>query len=73
MFRGLEMITNFCTRALNELQQYKGQSKEDILMKRVAERLDKSFETYQKELSDSTEYLLRRKEINVLRKLNKLK
>lgn len=67
------MITNFCTRALKELQQYKGQSKEDILMKRVAERLDKSFETYQKELSDSTEYLLRRKEINVLRKLNKLK
>lgn len=67
------MITNFCKRAIKELQEYKGQSKEEILMKRVAERLDKSFETYQKELADSTEYLLRRKEINVLRKLNKLK
>lgn len=67
------MITNFCKRAIKELQQYKGQSKEEILMKRVSERLDKSFETYQKELADSTEYLLRRKEINVLRKLNKLK
>ena len=67
------MITNFCKRAIKELQQYKGQSKEEILMKRVAERLHKSFETYQKELADSTEYLLRRKEINVLRKLNKLK
>lgn len=67
------MITNFCRRTIKELQQYKGQSREDILMKRVTERLDKSFETYQKELSDSTEYLLRRKEINVLRKLNKLK
>lgn len=67
------MITNFCKRTIKELQQYKGQSREDILMKRVTERLDKSFETYQKELSDSTEYLLRRKEINVLRKLNKLK
>lgn len=67
------MITNFCKRNIKELQQYKGQSREDILMKRVTERLDKSFETYQKELSDSTEYLLRRKEINVLRKLNKLK
>lgn len=67
------MITNFCKRAIKELQQYKGQSKEEILMKRVSERLDKSFETYQKELADSTEYLLRRKEINVLRKLNKLR
>lgn len=67
------MIYSFCRKSLKEIEMYKGRSREDILMARVAERLDKSFETYQKELSDSTEYLLRRKEINVLRKLNKLK
>ena len=67
------MIYSFCRKSLKEIEMYKGRSREDILMARVEERLDKSFETYQKELSDSTEYLLRRKEINVLRKLNKLK
>ena len=55
---------------LDELQGYKGTCKSDLLYKYIRERLDKSYCTYIKELKSGTEYLERRNERNVLKKIN---
>lgn len=67
------MIRDFCNRMLNDLSKHKNTDKEDLLLQYVNERLNKSFDTYQKELDQGLEYLKRRNELNVVRKLNRLK
>ena len=67
------MIYRFCENALSELDKHKNTDKEDLLLQHINERLTKSFDTYQKEMDLSIEYLKRRNELNVVRKLNRLR
>ena len=66
------MISKFCKQALKELSNYKNPDKEDLLLQHINERLTKSFDTYQEELDSSIEYLQRRDELNVVKKMNRL-
>lgn len=67
------MIESFCERALDELSKYKHTDKEELFLQHVNNRLNKSFESYQAELQQGLDYLKRRNELNVMRKLNRLK
>ena len=67
------MISNFCRTALKELSQHKNTDREDLLLQHINARLTKSFDTYQKEIDTSIEYLKRRNELSVVRKMNRLK
>lgn len=67
------MIEQFCEQALEDLSKHKNTNKEDLFLQYVNERLNKSFESYQEELQQSIEYLQRRNELNVIRKLNRMK
>lgn len=66
-------LKSLCLTLIEELQEYKISTKEELFLKYVNERLNKSFESYQEDLRIGLEYLERRKEINVLRKMNRLK
>lgn len=55
---------------LNDLSHHKGTSKDDLLYKYIRERLNKSYNTYLSELDISAEYLGRRTDKNVLKKMN---
>lgn len=67
------MIKNFCEKTLTELSRYHGNDKEELFLNYLNERLDKSFESYVEELDSSLAYLKRRNELNVARKMNRLK
>lgn len=67
------MISRFCKMALKELAQYKNTDREDLLLQHINARLTKSFDTYQEEIDTSIAYLKRRNELNVVRKMNRLK
>ena len=56
---------------INDLQPYK-RNKEDLLLHYVNERLDTSLTNYYKDLDNSLEYLSRRNELKLLKKLNRL-
>lgn len=62
------MIKKWCYEQLDILKEYK-HSKEELEFKTVQDRLTKSLETYEKELEASREYLARRNEINLARKM----
>ena len=66
------MIKTFSERALIDLAKYKNKDKEELMLQFVNERLNKSFDSYQKELQQGIDYLKRRNELNVLRRMNKL-
>ncbi len=66
------MISNFCRMALNELSNYKHSDKEDLLLQHINSRLVKSFNTYEEELDSSIDYLRRRNELNVMKKMNRI-
>lgn len=66
------MISRFCKTALKELDKHKNSNKEHLLLQHIDERLTKSFNTYQEELDSSVDYLQRRNELNVVKKLNRL-
>ena len=66
------MIEVFCERALADLAKHKNNDKEDLMLKCINERLDTSFNSYQEELQQGLDYLKRRNELNVLRRMNKL-
>ena len=66
------MIEAFCERALADLAKLKNNDKEDLMLKCINERLDTSFNSYQEELQQGLDYLKRRDELNVLRRMNKL-
>ncbi len=66
------MIREFCENALKELSNYKSGDRESIMLERINERLDKSFSTYQEELNQGIEYLKRRNDLNVARKMRRL-
>ena len=55
---------------LNDLSLHKGTSKDDLLYKYIRKRLNKSYNTYLSELDSSAEYLGRRTDKNVLKKMN---
>ena len=60
-----------CQKLVTELSTHH-REREQVLMDAVKCRLEVSFSTYEKELTNSVNYLTRRKEINVLKKMSKL-
>lgn len=67
------MIVQMCEQMLKSLATHKNKDKEDLFLQYVNERLNKSFTSYQEELNQGLEYLKRRNELNVIRKLNRMK
>lgn len=63
----VEIILNFC----KDLELAKKFDRESIIMASIADRLDKSLDTYKRCLSKDVEYLKFRKNLNIIRKLNK--
>lgn len=66
------MFDKLCKHMINELQQYKNKDKNELFFNSVSTRLNKSFMTYEEELTLSEEYLERRQELRVMKRMNKL-
>ena len=64
-------IVEWCKYSIEELQKYKT-PKEELLIIRIQERLNSSYDSYEKELQNSIAYLTRRNELNILKKLNRM-
>ena len=56
---------------LEELQNYK-RDKNTLMTQYVTERLDKSFNQYDKELQQSIQFLTRKHEKSLIKRINKL-
>jgi N-formylglutamate amidohydrolase len=56
---------------LHELQEYK-RDRESLMSKYVAERLNKSFQTYDKELQQSIQFLTQKHEKSIIKRIKKL-
>lgn len=66
------MIESTIKEMIRDLQKYKGHTKEELLLQNVSERLNKSLESYNKELEQSIKYLAKKNELRMIRKINKL-
>lgn len=69
----IDNITKFCMDTLSQLSEMKNIKKEEFMLQCIHERLDISTTTYEKELDTGLQYLKRRNELNVIRKLNRLR
>jgi hypothetical protein len=65
-----DVLNNILYNISNDLSKHK-RDKESMYRECVAERLDKSLNSYISELKDSYGYLSRRTEIRVLSKINR--
>lgn len=65
------MVTDICNDILTEVQKYKGKTKDELLYKYIRERLDSSYKSYVKELSESVDYLSSRDTLRVFKKVTK--
>lgn len=64
-------MTNVLKELILTLQEYK-HDKKTLLEKRIQDRLDKSFNTYNKELQQSILFLTRKHEKSIMKRLTKL-
>lgn len=64
-------IELFCKVNLQELQQYKNPH-DDLLYDLVKDRLDQSYKSYEEELNKGLQYLSRREEIKLAKKINRM-
>ena len=64
-------IELFCNLNLQQLQQYKHPQK-DLLYERVKDRLDESYRSYEAELNKGLQYLSRRDELKLAKKINRI-
>lgn len=64
-------ISDFCKSNVQLLQQYK-RPKEDLLQELVKTRLNESFKSYEQELDKGLQYLSRREEIKLAKKINRM-
>lgn len=64
------MIKDILSHILDDLSKHH-RSKKEVFMACVEERLNKSLETYQKELDDTFGFLSRRNELRLLKRMNK--
>ena len=60
-----------CKRLMADMKEHH-RDKDTMLMGAIKSRLDASYSTYEKELNASMEYLSRRKELNLIRKMSRL-
>lgn len=67
------MLRETCKKILMDLELHKNNSKEELFFQAINERLNDSFESYQHDLNLSLEYLKRRDELNVSRRMSRLK
>lgn len=67
----MNMLKHNCLRMLQDIQNYKNNPQE-LMLQYMKKRLDKSLDTYYIEMSESLEYLSRRKDpTKIIRKINK--
>lgn len=64
-------ISDFCKSNLQLLQQYK-RPNEDLLQELVKTRLNESFKSYEQKLDKGLQYLSRREEIKLAKKINRM-
>ena len=69
---GSSDLKSLCRRMLMDLSTRNQLSKDDLFLKYVHQRLDKSFTTYQQEMDRVYNYLQYRNELNLLKKMNKI-
>lgn len=55
---------------IDELQSYKGKDRSTLFYEAVKTRLQKSYDSYDHDMTQSLEYLTRRNELNVAKKLS---
>lgn len=67
-----KMFKDICLKMLSELSQYKNSDKEELMLKYINERLDRSFQSYEADIKRGVEYLNYRNELRVLKKLNRM-
>lgn len=67
------MILESYKKMLSNIQKYKGHTREDLYFEYVKQRLEKSYKSYSEEIEQGIKYLERRDELNVLKRLNRLK
>lgn len=56
---------------LKDLESHKGNSNVDVLYEAIQKRLEKSLQTYYKELMDSFQLLEKKNSVRMLKKINK--
>lgn len=66
-------VIRFCKHNLQLLSEDKKKNHDELFESFVRERLDDSYNSYIHDIELSTQYLTRRNELNVVKKLNKLK
>ena len=66
------MFKDTCLKMLSDLSQYKNSDKEELMLKYINERLDRSFQSYEADVKQGIEYLNHRNELRVLKKLNRM-
>lgn len=64
-------MKSICLNCLVELQKYKNSDKEYLMRKYIQDRLNKSFDVYQEELEHSIEFLTKKHEKSVLKRITK--
>ena len=65
-------MLNKLNNILKDLESHKGNSNVDVLYDAVQKRLEKSLQTYYKELLDSFQLLEKKNSIRMLKKINKI-
>lgn len=63
-------VKEFCLDALADTAKHK-RMKDGLLLKYVELRLERSLDSYQKDISSATDYLENRKLLNLARKITK--
>lgn len=64
-------IELFCKSNLKELKNYKHPHK-DLLYELVKDRLDQSYKSYEEELNKGLQYLSRREDLKLAKKINRM-
>ncbi len=65
-------VVKFCKSALDDIHSFSKAPKEQKFIDLVNERLEQSFNSYNHEVNLSLEYLQRRNELTVIRKMNRM-
>lgn len=64
------MLSNILETMLSDMSKYH-RDKNEILVSAITERLNNSLKVYYKELSDSLDYLRKKDELKMLKKMNR--
>lgn len=58
-------------KILNDLSSWRGKSRSEVFYEGVAQRVQQNISVYEKELSDAADFLSAKKDLKILRRINK--